>query len=210
MHSGEDSSSREDEASSSNDEEDEREEYPDGIELEWVESEKGKEKVSQMEQRQDCDLLVSLFQAVFKGAIYTFNKQSARGDQLFLVCDKREGCRSRLGVDAESRKLLYRRGSHNHAATPWRPNTARVREEQRKLAVENTDVVCSSALVPLHPSLILHLGAVTRRGKNYSQPARGGEKVHADTQSSAEDGPEETGEDTQSAGQPEDNRVRGA
>jgi hypothetical protein len=86
---------------------------------------------------------------MFKGAIYTVNKKSADGSLLFLVCDKRNGCRSRLGVDAESRKLMHKKGSHNHAATPWRPTAARVREEQRKLAVENTDVVGSSSFALL-------------------------------------------------------------
>jgi hypothetical protein len=60
---------------------------------------------------------------------------------MFARCDQRSGCKSRLWIRTDGRLLHLLQGEHNHAAQPWRPDNAKVKQRQMELVASDTDLV---------------------------------------------------------------------
>jgi hypothetical protein len=122
------------------------------VEAEWVKSERNQEKVSSQHSMflRSSDFHPHL-QLIFRGALYTINGLSKSGDYLYARCDRRDGCTSRLWLTVGEKLLHLHTGKHNHEPKPWRPENAKLNDQQMDLIEANTDLVSAvPALRPTH------------------------------------------------------------
>ncbi len=91
------------------------------------------------------------FQLIFRGALYTINGASRSGEYLFARCERRDGCTSRLWLTAEGKLLYLHTGKHNHEPKPWRPENAKLNDQQMNLIETNTDLVSAGPALRASP-----------------------------------------------------------